>query len=78
MTDVKIGIIVGSTRSGRTSTTTPRRGLQPSVGTTVSSLSPTSTTIRRPGCSKAIDYLYAEWNNRPVAFVSYGSLGGAR
>lgn len=27
----------------------------------------------------AIDYLYAEWNFKPVAFVSYGSLaGGAR
>jgi NAD(P)H-dependent FMN reductase len=26
----------------------------------------------------AIDYLYAEWNNKAAAFVSYGSLGGAR
>ncbi|KAB1946322.1 NAD(P)H-dependent oxidoreductase [Micromonospora sp. ALFpr18c] len=26
----------------------------------------------------AIDYLYAEWNNKAVGFVSYGSLGGAR
>ncbi|MFF2996975.1 NADPH-dependent FMN reductase [Streptomyces sp. NPDC057950] len=26
----------------------------------------------------AIDYLYAEWNNKAVAFVGYGSLGGAR
>jgi NAD(P)H-dependent FMN reductase len=26
----------------------------------------------------AIDFLYAEWNNKAVAFVSYGSLGGAR
>jgi NAD(P)H-dependent FMN reductase len=26
----------------------------------------------------AIDYLYAEWNNKVAAFVSYGSLGGAR
>jgi len=25
----------------------------------------------------AIDYLYAEWNNKAAAFVSYGSLGGA-
>ena len=24
----------------------------------------------------AIDYLYAEWNNKAAAFVSYGSLGG--
>jgi NAD(P)H-dependent FMN reductase len=26
----------------------------------------------------ALDYLYAEWNEKPVAFVSYGSVGGAR
>ena len=26
----------------------------------------------------AIDYLYAEWNNKAAAFVCYGSLGGAR
>src|SRR3954471_24181850 len=26
----------------------------------------------------AIDYLYAEWNNKAVGFVSYGGLGGAR
>jgi len=26
----------------------------------------------------AIDYLYAEWNNKAAAFVSYGVLGGAR
>jgi NAD(P)H-dependent FMN reductase len=26
----------------------------------------------------AIDYLYSEWNNKAVGFVSYGSAGGAR
>jgi NAD(P)H-dependent FMN reductase len=26
----------------------------------------------------AIDYIYAEWNNKAAAFVAYGSLGGAR
>ena len=26
----------------------------------------------------AIDYLYAEWNNKAAGFVSYGQLGGAR
>ena len=26
----------------------------------------------------AIDYLYAEWNNKAVSFVSYGAVGGAR
>jgi NAD(P)H-dependent FMN reductase len=25
-----------------------------------------------------LDYLYQEWNKKPVAFVSYGSAGGAR
>ena len=25
-----------------------------------------------------IDYLYAEWNNKAVGFVSYGGVGGAR
>jgi NAD(P)H-dependent FMN reductase len=32
-----------------------------------------------PGVLKnAIDYLYAEWNNKAAAFVSYGSSGGVR
>lgn len=26
----------------------------------------------------ALDYVYYEWNNKPVGFVSYGSVGGAR
>lgn len=26
----------------------------------------------------ALDWVYQEWNNKPVAFVSYGSGGGAR
>jgi NAD(P)H-dependent FMN reductase len=26
----------------------------------------------------AIDYLYAEWNNKAVGFVSYGTVGGVR
>ncbi|MEH1165183.1 NAD(P)H-dependent oxidoreductase [Micromonospora sp. CPCC 205539] len=26
----------------------------------------------------AIDFLYSEWNNKAVAFVSYGSVGGTR
>ena len=26
----------------------------------------------------AIDYVYKEWNNKPVGFVSYGNVGGAR
>lgn len=26
----------------------------------------------------ALDYAYPEWNDKPVGFVSYGSVGGAR
>jgi len=26
----------------------------------------------------ALDYVYDEWNNKPVAFVSYGAVGGTR
>ncbi len=26
----------------------------------------------------ALDYLYAEWNNKAVGFVSYGGMGGVR
>lgn len=26
----------------------------------------------------ALDYLYAEWNRKPAAYVSYGNAGGAR
>ena len=26
----------------------------------------------------ALDFLYAEWNNKAIGFVSYGSAGGAR
>lgn len=32
-----------------------------------------------PGALKnALDYIYAEWNNKAAAFVSYGSAGGVR
>jgi NAD(P)H-dependent FMN reductase len=26
----------------------------------------------------ALDYAYTEWNHKPIAFISYGSVGGAR
>lgn len=26
----------------------------------------------------ALDYVYSEWNNKPVGFVAYGGMGGAR
>jgi NAD(P)H-dependent FMN reductase len=32
-----------------------------------------------PGALKnALDFLYAEWNNKAAGFVSYGSAGGVR
>ena len=32
-----------------------------------------------PGVLKnAIDYIYAEWNNKAAGFVSYGTVGGVR
>lgn len=32
-----------------------------------------------PGALKnAVDYLYAEWNNKSIGFISYGSAGGTR
>ena len=34
---------------------------------------PTSGVLKN-----AIDYLYAEWNNKALGVVSYGSVGGAR
>jgi NAD(P)H-dependent FMN reductase len=30
------------------------------------------------GLKNAIDFLYAEWNNKAAGFVSYGSAGGVR
>lgn len=26
----------------------------------------------------ALDYVYSQWNNKPVGFVAYGGMGGAR
>lgn len=26
----------------------------------------------------ALDYAYSQWNNKPITFVAYGSMGGAR
>jgi NAD(P)H-dependent FMN reductase len=31
-----------------------------------------------PVLKNALDYGYKEWNNKPVAFVGYGGVGGAR
>ena len=40
----------------------------------------TSEYNRGPPASlkNALDYAYTEWNNKPVAFVGYGGVGGAR
>lgn len=123
MTDVKIGIIVGSTRPGRHARavadwvlgqTTGRPGaryeiidladyplphldepMPPSFGqyqhdhtkawaATVGGydgfifVTPEYNHSTSGVLKNAIDYLYAEWNNKAAAFVAYGSLGGAR
>lgn len=31
-----------------------------------------------PSLKNALDYVYAEWNNKAAGFVSYGSTGGVR
>ncbi|MCV0397589.1 MAG: NAD(P)H-dependent oxidoreductase [Rhizobiaceae bacterium] len=31
-----------------------------------------------PAMKNALDYAYKEWNRKPVAFVGYGGVGGAR
>jgi len=31
-----------------------------------------------PSLKNALDYVYAEWNNKAAGFVSYGSAGGVR
>jgi len=31
-----------------------------------------------PVLKNAMDHIYGEWNNKPVGFVSYGGVGGAR
>jgi NAD(P)H-dependent FMN reductase len=31
-----------------------------------------------PVLKNALDYVYAEWNRKPVAFISYGEVSGAR
>ncbi len=32
--------------------------------------------VAPPGFFNAVDYLYAEWNYKPAAFVSYGGISG--
>ena len=123
MTDIRIGIIVGSTRPGRharavadwvLTQATARTGaryeivdladhplplldepMPPSFGqyqhdhtkawaTTIGGfdgfifVTPEYNHSTSGVLKNAIDYLYAEWNNKAAAFVAYGSLGGAR
>src|SRR5439155_15913690 len=37
-----------------------------------------STTMEPPALKNAIDFLFAEWNNKAAGFVSYGGASGAR
>jgi len=123
MSDLKIAVILGSTRPGRNgkavadwvldkaSTRTGAKyelvdladyplphldeAMPPSMGqyagehtkawaATISSydgfvfVSPEYNHSTSGVLKNAIDYLYAEWNNKAAAFVSYGALGGAR
>jgi NAD(P)H-dependent FMN reductase len=65
MPDLTIAVILGSTRPGRNGK---------SVADWV-----TDKAAGRPAANyELVDYLYAEWNNKAAAFVSYGALGGAR
>ena len=46
---------------------------------TPTSSRPRNTIADRPRALKnALDYAYKEWNNKPVSFVGYGGVGGAR
>jgi len=123
MTDIRIGIIVGSTRPGRharavadwvLTQATARTGaryeivdladhplplldepMPPSFGqyqhdhtkawaTTIGGfdgfifVTPEYNHSTSGVLKNAIDYLYAEWNNKAVGFVSYGAVGGGR
>lgn len=86
MTDVNIGIIVGSTRPSRHA-----RAVGPyqhdhtkAWAATIGGydgfifVTPEYNHSTSGVLKNAIDYLYAEWNNKAAALVSYGSLGGAR
>lgn len=122
MSDLRIAIIIGSTRPGRNSEAVARWVLEKSAGrpaayevidlvdhplplldeatppsfgqyegehtkkwaATIAQydgfvfVSPEYNHSTSAVLKNAIDYLYAEWNNKAAAFVSYGSLGGAR
>jgi NAD(P)H-dependent FMN reductase len=115
MSDLKIAIIVGSTRPGRngkqvadwvldragarTGADYPLPHLDEAIPPTMGQyagehtkawaakiaefdgfifVSPEYNHSTSGVLKNAIDYLYAEWTNKAAAFVSYGSLGGAR
>jgi NAD(P)H-dependent FMN reductase len=44
----------------------------PPAGNVAANISPVGVL------KNALDYVYADWNNKAVGFVSYGSAGGAR
>ena len=41
-------------------------------------VSPEYNHSTSPALANALDHVFAEWNKKPVAFVAYGSAGGAR
>ncbi len=50
-----------------------RKTRSPGAGTAAEyNLGPTAVL------KNALDYAYAEWSNKPVAFVGYGGVGGSR
>lgn len=71
MSNLKLAIILGSTRPGRNGEAVAN--WDGYVFVTPEYNHSTSGVLKN-----AIDYLYTEWNNKAAAFVSYGSLGGAR
>jgi hypothetical protein len=58
---------------------TPGPGRKRSPCSTSSCSSPPEYNHSTSGVLKnAIDFLYAEWNNKAAGFVSYGGVGGTR
>ena len=123
MSDLKIGIIIGSTRPGRNGEQVARWVLENTAGREGASyeivdlldydlphldeavpasmgmyandhtkawaakidsldgfvfVTPEYNHSTSGALKNAIDYLYAEWNNKAAGFVSYGSAGGTR
>ncbi|MFG2107633.1 NADPH-dependent FMN reductase [Micromonospora chersina] len=86
----RIGIIIGSTRPGRNGETvarwvheiaSQRDDAQYELVDTYDGyvfVTPEYNHSTSGALKNAIDFLYAEWNNKAAGFVSYGSVGGTR